>query len=259
MPTRKVRSSAQRMKVWRKGGLKMEAYKGYENPQLVISAEELKSTLDDSLDDKGFCIVDTRPTYEYIRGHIPGALHLDLFGLSLIDTRKETFDTFMWMIAYLFQQRGLDPGKPIIWYEDISGTRASRGFWFCEYLGHFETRLLDGGFKAWLAAEGPVSTDGVEPAEVPPFPIEVRPDTHMDADVIRVLLNRDDFIPLDTRTDDEHYGRVARAERAGAIPGSIHIEWLNNLDEAGAFKPANELRAMYKAVGITPDKQVMCY
>ena len=237
----------------------MEAYKGYENPQLVISAEELKGTLDDSLGDKGFCIVDTRPTYEYMRGHIPGALHLDLFGLSLIDTRKDTFDTFMWMIAYLFQQRGLDPGKSIIWYEDISGTRASRGFWFCEYLGHPETRLLDGGFNAWLAANGPVSTAGVEPPEVPPFPINAHHDTHMDADVIRVLLNRDDFIPLDTRTDDEHYGRVARAERAGAIPGSIHIEWLNNLDEMGAFKPADKLRAMYEAVGITPDKQVMCY
>ena len=233
----------------------METYKGYVNPQLVISAEELKGTLD----DQTFCIVDTRPTYEYIRGHVPGALHLDLFGLSLIDTRKETYDAFMWMIAYLFQQRGLDPSKPIVWYEDISGTRASRGFWFCEYLGHPETRLLDGGFKAWLSANGPVSTAGAEPPEVPPFPINPQHDIHMDADVIRVLLNRNDFIPLDTRTDDEHYGRVARAERAGAIPGSIHIEWLDNLDEAGAFKPADELREMYEAVGITPEKQVMCY
>ncbi|MXV75473.1 hypothetical protein F4Z99_14535 [Candidatus Poribacteria bacterium] len=233
----------------------MEAYKGYENPQLVISAEELKRTLNDGK----FCIVDTRPTYEYIRGHIPGALHLDLFGLSLIDTRKETFDAFMWMMAYLFQQRGLDPTKPIVWYEDISGTRASRGLWFCEYLGHSDTRLLDGGFRAWLAAEGPISTEGAEPPEVLPFEINAQRDTHMDADVIHVLLNREDFVPLDTRTDDEHYGRVARAERAGAIPGSIHIEWLNNLDEAGAFKPADELREMYAAVGITPEKQVMCY
>ena len=233
----------------------MEAYKGYENPQLVISAEELKGTLDDNT----LCIVDTRPTYEYIRGHIPGALHLDLFGLSLIDTRKETLDAFMWMMAYLFQQRGLDPTQPIVWYEDISGTRASRGLWFCEYLGHSDTRLLDGGFSAWLAAEGPISTEGAEPPEVPPFPINVQRDTHMDADVIHVLLNREDFVPLDTRTDDEHYGRVARAERAGAIPGSIHIEWLNNLDEVGAFKPADELRQMYENVGITPEKQVMCY
>ena len=47
----------------------MEAYKGYDNPQLVVSAEELKG----ALNDEAFCIVDTRPTYEYIRGHIPGA------------------------------------------------------------------------------------------------------------------------------------------------------------------------------------------
>ena len=233
----------------------MEAYKGYENPQLVISAEALKGNLDDGT----FCIVDTRPTYEYMRGHIPGALHLDLFGLSLVDTRKETFDAFMWMMAYLFQQRGLDATKPIVWYEDISGTRASRGLWFCEYFGHTDTRLLDGGFRAWLAAEGPISTQAVEPPEVQPFPIHAQHDVHMDADVIRVLLNRSDLIPLDTRTADEHYGRVARAERAGAIPGSIHIEWLNNLDEVGAFKPADELREMYEAVGITPEKQVMCY
>ena len=229
--------------------------KGYENSQLVISVEELKS----SLDDETLCIVDTRPTHEYLNGHIPGSLHLDLFGLSLINTRKETFDTFMWMIAYLFQQRGLDHAKTIIWYEDISGTRASRGLWFCEYLGHSATRLLDGGFKAWLAADGPVSTEGVEPPEVPQFPIDAKHNTHMDADAVHALLNQEDFVPLDTRTDDEHYGRIARAERAGAIPGSIHIEWLNNLDETGAFKPADELRQMYEAVGITPEKQVMCY
>lgn len=230
------------------------AYKGYDIPQLVISAEELKSKLDDS-----FCIVDTRPTHEYVQGHIPGALHLDLFGLSLINTRKETMDTFMWMIAYLFQQRGLDPTNTIIWYENISGTKASRGLWFCEYLGHTDTRVLDGGFNAWLAAEGQVSTDGVEPPLVPQFSIDTKHNKHMDADSIQDRLNQNDFVPLDTRTDDEHFGRVARAERAGAIPGSIHIEWVNNLDENGAFKPADELREMYVAAGITPEKQVMCY
>ena len=229
--------------------------KGYVNPQLVISAEELK----DNLNNESLCIVDTRPTHEYLSGHIPGALHLDLFGLSLINTHKETFDAFMWMIAYLFQQRGLDHAKTIIWYENISGTKASRGLWFCEYLGHADTRLLDGGFKAWVAADGPVSTEGVEPPEMPQFPIEAKRSIHMDADVIHASLNQGDFVPLDTRTDDEHYGRVARAERAGAIPGSVHIEWLNNLDETGAFKSADELRQMYETVGITPEKQVMCY
>lgn len=231
------------------------AYKGYENPQLVISAEELKT----SLDDETYCIVDTRPTHEYIQGHIPRALHLDLFGLSLINTGRETLDTFMWMIAYLFQQRGIDPTKTIIWYENISGTKASRGLWFCEYLGHPETRVLDGGFKAWSAADGPISMEGVEPPDVPEFPIETAHELHMEANLIHANLAQEDFVPLDTRTDDEHYGRVARAKRAGAIPKSIHIEWVNNLDEEGAFKPASELKEMYEAAGITPGKRVMCY
>ena len=231
-------------------------YKGYENPQFLITVEELRN----SLDDETICIIDTRPTYEYVNGHIPKALHLDLFGLSLINTHKATFDTFMWMIAYLFQQRGVDPTKTIVWYEDISGTRASRGLWFCEYLGHSDTRLLDGGYKAWLAADAPVCTAGIVPPEVPQFSLQNRPNIHIDADSIHdLLLHGEDFIPLDTRTDDEHYGRVARAERAGAIPGSIHVEWINNLDENGAFKPAAELHEMYNTLGITPDKQVMCY
>ncbi|MCG9128434.1 hypothetical protein JT359_12605 [Candidatus Poribacteria bacterium] len=229
--------------------------KGYTNPELIISADSLKN----EIDDESLCIVDTRPTHEYLLGHIPGALHLDLFGLSLNNTQKDMLDTFMWMIAYLFQQRGIDSSKTIIWYEDISGTRASRGLWFCEYLGHPNTKLLDGGFKAWVAAGGQVCLEGVEPPEVSEFPINAITSIHLDADVINDLLNNEDFIALDTRTDDEHYGRVARAERPGAIPGSVHIEWLNNLDENGTYKHADELRQMYEAVGVTPEKQVMCY
>jgi thiosulfate/3-mercaptopyruvate sulfurtransferase len=229
--------------------------KGYANPHLLISAEELLGRLN----DESLCIVDARPTHEYIKGHIPGAIHLDLYSLSLNDTSEKPLKAFMWMIGYLLQHRGVDPTKTIVWYETISGTRAARGFWFCEYLGHADSRVLDGGFNAWVAAGGSVSTEAVEPPEVPPFPDNIQPEAHIDADTIHRLLGRDDFAVLDTRTDAEHYGQVARSARGGAIPGSIHIEWLNNLDENGAFKPAAELRAMYDAAGIPPEKRVMCY
>ncbi len=229
--------------------------KGYTNPQLLVSAEELIS----KLDDDSICIVDTRPTHEYVAGHIPGAIHLDLYGISLNDTSEKPFKAFMWMVAYLFQQRGIDPTQTIVWYENLSGVRAARGFWFCEYFGHEDVRVLDGGLRAWGDAGGPVSGEPVEPPNVPPFPIHARPESHLNADAIHAMLNRDDFAVLDTRSADEHYGRVARAARGGAIPGSVHIEWLNNLDRGGAFKPAAELRAMYEAAGITPEKRVMCY
>ena len=233
----------------------MDEGKGYANPQLLISPE----TLIDRLGDESICVVDTRPTHEYAAGHIPGAIHLDLYSLSLNDTSERPFKSFMWTIAYLLRQRGVDPTKTIIWYEDISGICSARGFWFCEYLGHEDVHVLDGGFNAYVAAGGRVSIEADGPLEVPAFPEAPQSHTHLDADTIHGLLGDADFVVLDTRTDDEHYGRVARSARGGAIPGSIDIEWRNNLDETGAFKSAPELRELYQSAGITPEKRVMCY
>ena len=228
---------------------------GYANPQLLVSPK----TLIGRLGDESICIVDTRPTHEYAAGHIPGAIHLDLYSLSLNDTGKRPFKAFMWTIAYLLRQRGVDPTKTIIWYEDISGICSARGFWFCEYLGHEDVHVLDGGFNAYVAAGGSVSVEADEPSEVEAFPGIPQSHTHLDADTIQGLLGGADFAVLDTRTGDEHYGRVARSARGGAIPGSIHIEWRNNLDESGAFKSAHELRELYQSAGITPEKRVVCY
>ena len=233
----------------------MKEDKNYANPQLLISPKELIGRLK----DESICIVDTRPTHEYAAAHIPGAIHLDLYSLSLNDTSERPLKAFMWMIAYLLRQRGVDPTKRIIWYDDVSGICSARGFWFCEYLGHEDVHVSNGGFKAYVAAGGLVSTEADEPPEVPAFPVNRRPETHMDVDTIPGLLGHAGFAVLDTRTDDEHYGRVARSRRGGAIPGSIHIEWRNNLDADGAFKAATELREMYTSAGITPEKHVMCY
>jgi thiosulfate/3-mercaptopyruvate sulfurtransferase len=194
-----------------------------------------------------------------MKGHIPGAVHLDVYGLSLNDTSEKPFKAFMWMIAYLFQNRGIDPRETIVWYEDISGVRAARGFWFCEYFGHEDVRVLDGGLNAWREAGGEINAAPVEPPEVPAFETPTRPETHINTNAIREMLDQADFAVLDTRSANEHYGRVARAARGGAIPGSIHIEWINNLGEKGKFKPAAELKAMYEAAGVTPDKRIMCY
>ena len=50
-----------------------------------------------------------------------------------------------------------------------------------------------------------------------------------------------------------------RAKRAGAIPGAVHVEWKQNLQTDGTFKSAIDLAAMYRAAGITPDREVVTY
>jgi len=76
---------------------------------------------------------------------------------------------------------------------------------------------------------------------------------------VRDRLGRPDVVLLDTRTDEEYFGTQVRARRGGAIPGAVHIEWKHNLGPDGAFRPAEELRAMYERAGVTPDREVITY
>ncbi len=203
-------------------------------------------------------VIDLRPAEQFAVGHIPGAVHLDLWGLSLIDTSEAPLRAFMWMIGHLFALRGVSPTRPVVVYEQDSGMRAARAYWFLDYLGHPDARVLDGGFKAWIAAGRPVTTDVTTP---------VPTDWHGSPDPARIAtwrdvadrLGRPETAILDTRSDAEYYAEAVRAKRGGAIPGAVHLEWTNNLTSDGRFKTAEELRAMYSGAGITPDREVVTY
>ena len=83
----------------------MPQMKGYANPGLLISAEELSRTLAHEAGRP--LVLDLRPAEAYAAGHIPGAMHLDLFGVSLIDTDPAPLKAFMWMIEHVFAIRGV--------------------------------------------------------------------------------------------------------------------------------------------------------
>jgi thiosulfate/3-mercaptopyruvate sulfurtransferase len=231
--------------------------KGYANPHLVVSPRDLALVLD-SAESTRPLLLDLRPPEDYSAGHIPGAIHVDLWGVSLIDTDPAPLKAFMWMIEHVLAVHGVDATVPVVVYDDQSGVRAARAFWFLEHFGHPSVRLLDGGFKAWMAAGLPVTRDAAPP---PKSEWTGRREEHTLATwrEVRNALGRGDPVILDTRTDDEHSGTMARARRGGAVPGAVHIEWTRNLAPTGEFKPAVELKKMYEDAGVTPDREVITY
>jgi thiosulfate/3-mercaptopyruvate sulfurtransferase len=118
--------------------------------------------------------------------------------------------------------------------------------------------MLDGGIDAWRAAGGAMTTDAVAP-KAATFKIAVRCDVLATVDDVLQSLDQKDSAILDTRSEGEHFGTTVRAARGGAIPGSIHIEWTDNLDAGGKFKSNEQLKAMYDQAGITADKEVVSY
>ena len=227
---------------------------GYAHPELLWSPADLQARLGEA----NLRVVDVRTGEEYATGHVPGAIHFDLYGISLNDTSPAPLEAFIWMWGYLLEVRGIGLEHTVVFYEETSAFKAARGFWFLEYLGHTDVHVLNGGLRAWRAAGLPMTQEATPPKRRA-FAPNRRPALLATYREVQDAIGKPDKVILDTRTDDEWNGKWIRAARPGAVPGAVHLEWTNNLDAAGAFKPAAELRAMYEARGITPDKEVIPY
>ena len=228
--------------------------KQYTREKLLTTPQELQKKVGSA----NLCLIDVRPAEEFAHGHIPGAVHLDLFGLSLVDTNEAPLKAFMYMIHHVLELRGVGNEKEVVFYEDTSGMRAARGVWFLEYFGHANARMLDGGIKRWKAAGGSIMTEAAPP-KAAKFNTDERREVLATVADVRHSLDRKEVAILDTRSEGEYLGTHVRAARGGAIPGAIHIEWTENLDANGNFKSDADLEAMYDRAGITPDKEVISY
>ena len=222
---------------------------------MVVS---LLMTPDELANAESILAIDLRPAEEFARGQIPGAVHLDLWGVSLIDTSEAPLAAFMWMITHLFELRGVTVDRPVVVYEGDSGMRAARALWFLEYLGHPNVRMLDGGVKAWIAAGHALSTSPVTPKPAVFSGAVNRKILATWQDVVD-RLDGDAATMLDARSAAEYRGEMVRAKRGGRIPGAINVEWKDNLAPDGRFKSPDTLRAMYGAAGVTPDREVVTY
>jgi thiosulfate/3-mercaptopyruvate sulfurtransferase len=223
--------------------------------QLLVRPDELSRELSSG---RGPLLIDLRPAEDFAAGHLPGAVHLDLFGLSIVDTDEAPVKAFFWMIEHLLASRGVSSGVPVVVYDEQSGIRAARAFWFLEYFGHAGVRLLDGGYNAWTRAGLPTTQKAERPKATQWTGARDarRLATWRD---VSDRLGEPSTVIVDTRSDGEYCGAEVRAARGGAIPGAVHLEWKKNLDENGAFKSEHELREMYEQAGVTPEKEVISY
>src|SRR5688500_17233307 len=127
---------------------------------LLVTPEELSHEL---AFPKRPLLIDTRPAENFCEAHLPEAVHLDLFGISAVDTSPGPLKAFFWIIEHLFASRGVSNDVPVVVYDDTSGIRAARVFWFLEFFGHPNTRVLDGGLNAWTQKRLPVTQQARKP------------------------------------------------------------------------------------------------
>jgi thiosulfate/3-mercaptopyruvate sulfurtransferase len=105
----------------------------------MISAEDLKGNLD------SFQVVDTMSMLEYIRGRIPGAIHIswkDFF------TGSEHRPLAAEAVQSLLRRNGVDPQKPVVYY--CTGGIRSGYAWLVHQLAGLSPAInFEGGTEAW--------------------------------------------------------------------------------------------------------------
>lgn len=213
------------------------------------------------LDAADVAVVDLSSTAAFARQHIPGAVNVDFAQVTAsrppvmgLLPDAETF-------GRLLAAAGITPQSHVVAYDGENGLKASRFLWTLDVIGHARFSLLDGGLQAWLNAQLPVDS-GVAPTVEPgAYPVSYRPEHQADLNYIKAHLGDPDVVILDVRTAAEYAGTDKRAQRAGHIPGAVNVEWSQALAGGGdmRLRPADQLRALYAAAGVTPDKEILLH
>jgi thiosulfate/3-mercaptopyruvate sulfurtransferase len=205
---------------------------------MLITTDELSSLLDDS----NLILADTRSFKEYSEGHIPGAVHLDLFAFHWIDTSKQGIENFNNQSKSIMSFLGVTPEKKVVFYDSVSGMLAARGVWMLMYFSHENVMMLDGGITKWQKENLTIETkpNGFKPSD---FSGKTNPEIISGFEYIRD--NLENMKILDARSPGEYDGSTVRAAQSGHIPNAINIDWSQNLKEDGTFKSDEELSKMY--------------
>ncbi|GMT48741.1 MAG: sulfurtransferase [bacterium] len=221
-------------------------------------------------DDPNVVVVDCPWDYHsYARAHIHGAVcrpghpyvkGQDLYGrLSLHVQGSKDFKELLDVL-------GIQQNTHVVLYDDGDAKYAARLWWVLRYYGHKKASLLDGGWQGWLSAGYSIayqeSQQVPKDSDIHPTP---DPERLITLEQLKENYKHSEWQILDTRSDDEYYGRNNRQnKRSGRIPGAIHLEWdklLEDPDSNGVrrFRSAGEMKQILDRIGIQKDKTIVTH
>jgi thiosulfate/3-mercaptopyruvate sulfurtransferase len=180
---------------------------------------------------------------EYAKGHIPGAVFVDLEAVTGQGPGRHPLPTAE-QFESAMRKAGVSASTRVVVYDDAGASVAARLWFLLGYFGHRAQAVLDGGIGAWGS---PLETD--RPAPAPGGFRAAPPDETL-------VLHFDDIrrlrgVPLiDARAGERYRGeREPIDPKAGHVPGALSAPFTENVRPDGRFKSPEELRARYERLG----------
>lgn len=244
-------------------------------PMPIVTADWLRAHLGASdlvvleasvdLDSSRGVAVPLRDQYD--AAHLPGARFVDLVE-DLSDPEADArmaHMSRMFMVpapevfAAVMEGAGVSDASHVVVYTRSSPMWAARLWWMMRYFGHDAVAVLDGGLSAWTSAGGAL-TDEVGPTIRGRLTVRTRPELLVDQDEVRRMSAASSGLLINCLSPSQFRGEESgRRPRAGRIPGSVNVPFLELYDEDGFLRPIESLRARFESVGALQAPRVATY
>jgi thiosulfate/3-mercaptopyruvate sulfurtransferase len=210
-------------------------------------------------------------TTAYGLEHIPGSVFWVWHGDILKAGSRDVLDKAA--LETLLSLSGISGETSVVLYDSNSNLLAAMALWMLKIYGHQDVRLLDGERTKWTSEGRPLTTD--TPAIQPTKYKAKKPDWTLRAhrDLVLEGLGKPNRALVDTRPVTMYSGEDSMGGTVGGhIPGAINVPAMMETENGqfkrwqtpttnpnGAFKPANELHALFNGKGITSEKEIITY
>jgi thiosulfate/3-mercaptopyruvate sulfurtransferase len=230
---------------------------------VLVTTEWLAEHLGD--DNLVVAEVDENPDL-YEDGHIRGAVKLHWRDDLQDPVERDIVERAEF--ERLMGSRGIANDTIVVLYGDKNNWFAAYAYWYLKIYGHQDVRIVDGGRQKWIDEGREMTTDTPAPVSASYTASEADESIRVRRDnVLEGLDNGGSRALVDVRSPQEYSGELMAppgyeqegASRTGHIPRAQSIPWAQAVRDDGTFKSPDELRELYGAKGVTPDKEVLAY
>lgn len=221
---------------------------------LVIEPAKLA----ERLDAPELILVDLTSATRYAEGHLPGARFVDPKTTQRGVPPAPGLLPEKAQLEALFGSLGHNPDAVYVVYDDEGGGWAGRFIWLLDVIGHHRYHYLNGGLHAWLSEQRPLTRE-IPPSLEGSVTLEIDDTPTATRDYIESRLGADDLIIWDARSPQEYRAEKVLAARGGHIPGAVNFEWTAGMDPARALRIRTDIADQLRALGITPDKEIITH
>ncbi|MCJ7734388.1 MAG: sulfurtransferase, partial [Anaerolineales bacterium] len=205
-----------------------------------------------------------RAAREYLEGHIPGAVYVDLDRDLSSEVIPGKTGRHPLPDSQIFADRlstwGIDDEVQVVVYDNEGGGLAGRLWWLLRWLGHKNVAVLDGDWNAWNNGNYPVEIGEVK-NNTKVFMAVEHPEYLVDLNYVDEIRLDPDYLLLDARSAERYWGLKETVDiKAGHIPGAVTAPFSENLNKNGFFLTPAQLKERFQNLldGI-PAENVVVY